>query len=110
MPMSTIMWLTYLGLVLMALPFQFIPTFFPMMDKVGHFMVSSMATIHLSHYMSPRKSVLVAFLIGSVIEYSQNYTSRSASMDDVLANTAGILFAWFLLTIFKRRNSDEKTN
>jgi len=99
-----------IGLVLLLMPFQILPTMFPYMDKVGHFMIMSILCLELSFFISVRKAVMVAFLIGVGVEYSQHFmASRSASLDDVLANTAGILFAWFFLHTFKRRNTDEKT-
>ena len=92
------------GLVFLCLfPIQFVPTLFPHMDKVGHFAMMFVVTVEISTFLTIRKGVFLAFLIGSVIEYSQHFTARSAALDDMLANTAGILFAWFLLTVFKRK-------
>lgn len=77
------------------------------MDKIGHFIMMSIVTMEIAIFLTIRKAVFIAFMIGIVIEYSQYFMpDRSASIDDVLANTAGILFAWSFWIIFRseRRN------
>ena len=102
--------LAFLGLVLIAtlFPVSLPLGYIPYSDKICHILASGSVALVLSQFLSIRKSVLISFLLFTTFELLQIYIpNRSASIGDGLANTIGVLVAWFL---YSKTNLISKLN
>jgi glycopeptide antibiotics resistance protein len=89
--------------VLLLIPYN-VPELFQYMDKVGHIIFFSLLTYLFYLFISIRKSVLLAFSIGVMIECVHFYMeSRTGSIDDIVANTIGALSMWFILNLISKK-------
>lgn len=90
-------------LFLLLMPVQ-INGAIPHADHAVHSISFAILTFLFNKKLTIRKSVLLAFLIGIVVECIQHFMeSRSASILDVIANTTGILAMWLVLVIKVKR-------
>jgi len=90
---------TILCSVLLLIPYN-LPELFTHMDKVGHVLFFALFPYAFSFFLSLRKAVLLAFAIGIVVECCQHFMeSRTGSIDDIVANTAGVLLMWLILSL-----------
>lgn len=87
-----------LGIVtLILLPVNLHLDFIPYFDKFAHIIACGIATLALSNIVSIRKAVLIVFIAATAAEWLQYYIPhRGPSLGDFIANTLGILGAWFL--------------
>lgn len=76
--------------------------YLPFADKLVHMIAAFGGIYFLSMFISVRKSVLLVFLFLTGVEFIQHYMpSREASVGDVIANSVGIVFAWWYLKFKK---------
>ena len=52
--------------------------------------------------LRPWVAALMLFVIGVVIEFVQPYVGRATHVEDVLANTAGIIIVWCCVALWRR--------
>ena len=71
----------------------------PYFDKVGHFVTWAVVTFSFTKVLTIRKSIFLAIVLSSVIEYMQYYVpNRTPSVGDAIANICGVLFIWLMFT------------
>jgi VanZ family protein len=89
-----------IGAVLMLGPFQGAERHLLLPDKAAHAIAFFLFTL-LSFLAAPRLRkndlALVALALASASEVAQSVVGRSASMEDLMADAAGIFAAWALM-------------
>ena len=78
-------------------------------DQLGHFAGYSILGFLSLYRRQNLKATLIIVLclitLGGMIELIQETVGRSAEFTDFIANVAGILFAWSIMSIFRSMGS-----
>jgi len=107
--MLSLKWQLIVGIPVLALLMTFVPVglynySFPFADKIAHILASGLIVLFLTQMTTVRKSVLITFLFLSATEIAQHFIPyRSFELLDFLANGIGVIVAWGLISIHKKR-------
>ena len=79
-------------------------------NYVGHLLAYGLATgcLVVLAKLRPWVATLTLFAFGVVIEFVQPYVGRKTHVEDVLANTAGIVIAWCALALWRRLRTQKR--
>jgi|SRR5690606_38003449 len=101
-------WMMIGGVCLLSLlPLSLPQNGLPSSDKLGHYLAYFSLTFWFLHLYKSQLLVVLGFmLMGLMIEFIQPLTGyRYFELADILANGAGVLSAWLLLSVFGIRLS-----